>query len=221
MPKIHNNRPMKRATVIWFTLVIVILSAFLFIWLWLSTLESNQDAASETTKNATTLATSTPEVSLAPTMTSAVATTITTQQAESVAAAAKATDTRPVEGVIRQRPDYVSEIEWQSLKLIAERNPNPDQELTRLISNIRFNKQMEIWKSLANSPDTTQRHALANQLLNDIPAAVNNLAIDQSEAQNTQIALLTDLISDSNIRKQRIAQEAARIGVRLNIQESP
>ena len=214
MPSIHNNRPMKRATVIWFTLIIVIVSMSLFIWLWLSTLESSPDTASETTKNPTVIAASTPLI------TAAVANTINTQQAESVTAAAKITNAKPIEGIISQRPDFVSEIEWQSLKFIAQKNTNPDQELTRLISNMRFNKQMEIWKSLANATDNIQRHAIANQLLNDIPAAVNNQAIDQSEAQNTQIALLTDLVSDPNIRKQRIAQEAARIGVKLDIQES-
>ncbi len=86
---------------------------------------------------------------------------------------------------------------------------------------MRFNKQMEIWLSLSNSADQTQRHALANQLLNDIPNAVSNQAIDQIEAQRSQIELVTDLINDPTTRKNRIAKEALRIGVKLDIQESP
>ncbi|MBC7751835.1 MAG: hypothetical protein H7Z73_08980 [Candidatus Saccharibacteria bacterium] len=187
----------------------------ILIWFWLTSLETTPDNTSEVkSKTPPTLPTT-------ETISSAIANDIIIQQSQSVTAAAQAISTKPIEGIISGRPDFISEIEWQSLRLVAQRNQNPAQELTRLVSNMRFNKQMEIWQSLANSADQTQRHALANQLLNDIPNAVSNQAIDQIEAQRSQSELVTDLIKDPNTRKNRIAKEALRIGVKLDIQESP
>ena len=215
MQIINNNRSLKRLSVFLFIGFIGIISVGLLIWYLLSSQESKTDTTSAVTANTTAI------LPITTTVSTPTANAIRVQQSQSYVAAAQATRTNPIKGIISQRPDFISEIEWSSLQLVAQRNPNPAQELTRLVSNMRFNKQMEIWQSLANSADQTQRHALANQLLNDIPNAVSNQAIDQIEAQRSQSELVTDLIKDPNTRKNRIAKEALRIGVKLDIQESP
>lgn len=211
----NNNRSLKRSSIVFFIGFIGIISVSVLIWFWLSSLETTPDNTSEVTKKTP------PTLPPTATISTEIANDIIIEQSQSVTAAAQAINTKPIKGIISQRPDFISEIEWQSLRLVAQRNQNPAQELTRLVSNMRFNKQMEIWQSLVNSADQTQRHALANQLLNDIPNAVSNQAIDQIEAQRSQSELVTDLIKDPNTRKNRIAKEALRIGVKLDIQESP
>ncbi len=106
------------------------------------------------------------------------------------------------------------------MKLEGHKSQIPHQWLTSLVSNMRFNKQMDVWQSLPHTADHTQRDALATQLLADIPTAVNNQALDKAEAQKAQITLINDLEADPHARQQRIAQETARIGMRFDIQES-
>jgi len=213
-----SNQPhqeIKKSKVIWFALIVVIILAVSILWL----LKLEPAANSAPTQAITP---SLPAAAYPPT--SSTVASITAQQSDAITAAAHATHAKPIVDPVNQRPDFVSEIEWQTLKMIAQKNPNPDQELTRLVSNMRFNKQMEIWQSLANTAkntaDRSQRDALATQLLADIPTAVNNQAIDKTEAQKAQMMILTDLEHDPHTRQQRIAQEAARIGVKFEIQEA-
>lgn len=173
-----------------------------------------------------TIASATPATSpvvSSPTLSPTTVNHIVSQQIAAVSAAAHETNRQPINTTVNQRPDFVSELEWQTLQIVAQKSPHPDQELTRLVSNMRFNKQWEIWQSMAKTNQATDRiprDALATQLLNDIPTAVTNLAIDQDEAQNIQQTILTDLEPNPSIRQQRIAQEAEKIGVKIDMQES-
>ncbi len=217
MSRTQPNPEIKKTKVIWFAFVVVIILTISILWL-LKPKASNADAAPATASSLPTPVTAnTPS----PTMVA----NLNAQQTAAVTAATHATNAKPIVDPVNQRPDFVSEIEWQTLKMIAQKNPNPDQELTRLVSNMRFNKQMDVWQSLVktdgNATDHAQRDALAAQLLADIPAAVTNQAIDKTEAQKAQMTILTDLEHDPHTRQQRMAQEAARIGVKFEIQESP
>ncbi|MBM7334376.1 hypothetical protein [Alloalcanivorax marinus] len=124
------------------------------------------------------------------------------------------------EGPVSERPDFVSPIEWRVLKSVAAGKADSDRELTRLVNRIRFAKLREHWDELRGSGQTDQRHAIARQLLEDIPNRVDQREMDVSQAQQLQQQLLADLISDPERRRQRAAEEARRIGITFEMQAS-
>lgn len=124
------------------------------------------------------------------------------------------------DGPISERPDFVSPMEWRVLKSVAAGKADSDRELTRLVNRIRFAKLREHWDELRGSSRTDQRHAIARQLLDDIPNRVDQQEMDVSQAQQLQQQLLADLISDPERRRQRAAEEARRIGITFEMQAS-
>jgi hypothetical protein len=136
------------------------------------------------------------------------------EQAAAAEAAVRNVGQKPYTGPITERPDFVSDIEWQVLKGVAAQRADSDKELTRLVNHLRFVKQQEAWRSLAtNGGDGAQRHALAEQLLNEIPDRVSNQEMAAPDAQKLQQMLIADLISDPQQRDQRAAKEFKRIVV--------
>jgi hypothetical protein len=123
-------------------------------------------------------------------------------------------------GPIDERPDFVSPMEWRVLKRVAAGKPDSDRELTRLVNRIRFAKLREYWDTLKGSNHVDKRHAIARQLLDDIPRRVDQREMDTSQAQQLQQQLLADLIPDPEKRRQRAAEEAERIGVTFDMQAS-
>ena len=123
----------------------------------------------------------------------------------------------PYEGPVTERPAFVSYLEWQVLKNVAQQHPNSEQELTRLVNHLRFAKQWDLWQETAPQ-DKTRRYALAEQLLLEIPDRVKNQELDVVHAQQMQESLLTALIPDVTERRQRAAREAARIGVQFRVE---
>jgi hypothetical protein len=147
-------------------------------------------------------------------------TRVAAQQVAAAGAAARAVGVKPASGHIAERPDFVSAVEWLVLQGVARKSADSDMELTHLVNNLRFSKQLELWRSLAGSADTAQRHAIAGQLLNDIPDRVRGNDLDLAGAQQLQADLLADLFSDPQERMRQAAQEAKRIGVVVDIEES-
>lgn len=123
-------------------------------------------------------------------------------------------------GPVSERPDFVSPIEWRVLKSVAADNADSDRELTRLINRIRFAKLRERWDKLKGGNHADERHAIARQLLADIPRRVDQQEMDISQAQQLQQQLLADLISDPEKRRQRAAEEAKRIGITFEMRSS-
>jgi len=123
----------------------------------------------------------------------------------------------PFEGPITERPAFVSHLEWQVLKNVAQQHPNPEQEMTRLVNHLRFAKQWDLWQE-TDPQDVTRHRALAEQLLEEIPSRVSNQELDPAYAQQMQQTLLTALIPDAGERRQRAAKEAARIGVQFRVE---
>lgn len=119
---------------------------------------------------------------------------------------------KPITGPIKERPAFVSEIEWAMLKGVADQSAQPAAELTRLVNKLRFMKQLELWQSLEHSTDTAKRRVLAEQLLDDLPQRVANADLDKPEAQKLQASLLKDAVSDEGARKKRAEVEARRLG---------
>lgn len=135
-------------------------------------------------------------------------------QAQQVAAAKVIEATpamKPITGPVTERPEFVSEMEWAMLKGVAQQNPAPEAELTRLVNKLRFMKQLELWQSLEHSNDMAKRQQLAEQLLEDLPQRLANADLDKPEAQKLQASLLKDAVSDEQARKKRAETEARRL----------
>lgn len=135
-------------------------------------------------------------------------------QQQAARAAAEATGLPPLQGPVRERPAYVSEVEWYILRQVAAQDTDADATLTRLVNKLRFSKQVELWRQAAGA----QRAALAQQLLADIPSQVGRRDLDRATAQQMQAQLLAELVHDPVRRRTRLAEEAARIGVTFEIE---
>jgi len=120
-------------------------------------------------------------------------------------------DMKPLVGPIKDKPAFVSDMEWAMLQGAAQQHADPQQELTRLVNFLRFNKQLESWEGLPKSADAGRRQVLASQLLEDLPQRVANGEMELKAAQQTQAALLKDAVPDAQVRRQRAAQEARRL----------
>ena len=134
------------------------------------------------------------------------------QQAAAAQVVAHAPAMKPITGPVTARPEFVSEMEWQMLKGVAQQNPAPEAELTRLVNKLRFMKQLELWQSMEHSTDMAKRQVLAEQLLDDLPQRVANADLDKPEAQKLQASLLKDAVSDEQARKKRAEVESRRLG---------
>lgn len=117
---------------------------------------------------------------------------------------------------IETRPEFVSPAEWLILQSIAQQHDHPQQEFTRMINFLRFSKLMEIWEDSDQLP-TTQRSAVAEQLLLNIPDRVTAGDLGLIDAQQMQATLINTLTVDSESRRQRLSEENARIGVTFEI----
>ncbi|MBC7700240.1 hypothetical protein [Aquabacterium sp.] len=134
------------------------------------------------------------------------------QQTAAALVVARAPAMKPITGPVTERPEFVSEMEWQMLKGVSQQHPTPQAELTRLVNKLRFMKQLELWQSMAHSKDMAKRQLLAEQLLDDLPQRVVNADLDKPEAQKLQASLLKDAVSDEQARKKRADVETRRLG---------
>ena len=114
-------------------------------------------------------------------------------------------------GPVTERPEYVSRMVWAMLQGVAQQHANPEQELTRLVHSLRFNKQLELWQALTGPEDATQRQALARQLLIDLPDRLTSEEMDAADARKLQASLLQDAYPDPAERARRTPQEAQRL----------
>lgn len=99
------------------------------------------------------------------------------RQAEAAQAAIEA---EPVNGRVSQRPEFVSEVEWEVLQEVAGRHSEMDQQLTHLVNKLLFYKKREAW--LAPGMDPARRRVLAGDLLAMIPEQVDEKAVDPALA---------------------------------------
>lgn len=107
-------------------------------------------------------------------------------------AATAAISGKTVSRAVTQRPDYVSEIEWQVLQNVVKQNPDgSEKQLTNLVNKLLFSKKKEAW--LSSGENTAQRRQLARQLLDMIPEQLENEAIDSATAKEMEVKLAADL----------------------------
>ena len=65
----------------------------------------------------------------------------------------KQPEVKPIVGNVGEKPAFLSQMEWNMLKGVAQQNANPDKELTRLVNFVRFTKQLELWQALPEQTD--------------------------------------------------------------------
>lgn len=104
-------------------------------------------------------------------------------------AAVAAIPGKTVSGTVTERPDYVSEMEWQVLQNAARQNPKVN--LTDLVNKMLFIKKKQAW--LDAGKNTDQRRQLARQLLDMIPQQLAIEAIDAKTATEMETELKDDL----------------------------
>ncbi len=94
-----------------------------------------------------------------------------------------------VSGTLTQKPDYVTELEWQVLQNVAKQNPSAN--LTDLVNKMLFLKKKQAW--LSAREHSAERKLLARQLLEMIPAQLAAETIDSQTAQEMEGQLQTEL----------------------------
>lgn len=115
------------------------------------------------------------------------------------------------EGPVRERPDYVSPMEWMVLQGVASQHTNAERELSRMVHFLRFNKQLERWEGLNAGGDPSLRHALASALVTDLPMRVRQGDLTASDARSLLMRLLADAEPDASRREARMGDTMARI----------
>ena len=137
-------------------------------------------------------------------------------QMKAMDAVVRSLDQNEFEGAVTERPDYVSPAEWYILKQVADRHNKPEQELVRMVNYLRFTKLLERWQSNEPLPEST-RHVLAETLLDAVPARVTKGDMNVNQAQKLQVSLINGLEQNPDMRRERLAEESARIGVLVDI----
>lgn len=132
------------------------------------------------------------------------------QQMQATKAAERQVGALPLTGPVTERPAYVSELEWSALRQAAAMRPDSTGELTRMVNHLRFMKHLELWRGLAPA-DAPRRQAVAQALLDELPARVGNSEIGRTEAVTLQSALLADLVADPAERARRVETEGKRL----------
>jgi hypothetical protein len=122
---------------------------------------------------------------------------------------------KPIVGPVRERPAFVSELEWGMLKGVTQQAGDPDKEMNRLVNFLRFNKQLELLESMQNSPDKAGRKAIADQLLDELPTRITNSEMDMKEAQRIMNEVLPDAEQEPQARAKRATAETARLNKAL------
>ncbi len=138
--------------------------------------------------------------------------TVASQQLESMAM------WKPLSGPIRDRPAFTSNMEWQMLKGVAERHPDPQAELLRLANFLRYTKLLEKWQDLPATAEASLRQALSSQLLEDLPDRVRNGEVDAQDARRQAPALLRDAFQDGAARAKAEARLLARVQEAAEVQ---
>lgn len=98
---------------------------------------------------------------------------------------------KTVSGPVTKRPDYVSDIEWRTLKGVTETQPDQEKKLTNLVNKMLFIKKKQAW--LSSAENTDQRRQLARELLDMIPGQLEIEAIDEQTAKELENKLDADL----------------------------
>lgn len=109
----------------------------------------------------------------------------------------------PAEGSDGRPADFTPD-EWHSLKEAVGNKPDGAKELKRITAFLRYQRGFEQWQALQDSSKTAERHALAQQLLDQLPDRIANMEMTMGESLLICGVLLTDLEPDETVRTQKM-----------------
>lgn len=112
--------------------------------------------------------------------------------------------------IIKERPDYLSPMEWLMMKGVAAQHASPDTELTRMVRFVHFMKRWEHYEQLQSSAPRSKRAALAKQLLNELPQRVRNGELGMPEAKVKMQLLVTDA-AEPGREQENLANDSLRL----------
>ena len=102
------------------------------------------------------------------------------------------------------RPTDFSPEEWNALKDAVGNKADGAKELKRITAFLRYQRAFEQWQNLQESGNTAQRHAIAKQLLDQLPERISNMEMTMGESLMICAALLNDLEPDEAVRNQKL-----------------
>jgi len=115
------------------------------------------------------------------------------------------------------RPADFSQEEWDQLLSAVKDHPDPQAELARLVTYLRYQRDLEHW-NLAQ-PHTAERQEIGQRLLEALPTRLANREVTASEALLLQATIYSDLIPDEVERAAAIEQ--ARNQLQRQIKNDP
>lgn len=117
-------------------------------------------------------------------------------------------------GAIEKRPHFVSPIEWYVIETKANQTEQPAEMRINLVNKLRFYKLKQLWQeSFTESDKADYQQVLAEQLLEGMPNRVADRHIGQDRAFKVIEDIVYKTYGNSEQSRQRVKQEAARIGV--------
>ena len=111
--------------------------------------------------------------------------------------------TPPAEGADGRPADFTAQ-EWSSLKEAVGNKPDGAKELKRITAYLRYQRGFEQWQALQDTSKTAERHALGQQLLDQLPERLSNMEMTMGESLLICGVLLSDLEPDENLRTQKM-----------------
>jgi hypothetical protein len=115
------------------------------------------------------------------------------------------------EPVGEARPADFSQSTWDTLNSALANAPNKDQERTRVVSYLRFQRAVSKWGEMTSGPATPERVELAHQLMDEMPTHVANGEVNPSEAMAAVTAMAMDMEPDASKRTAWIESQRARL----------
>lgn len=109
------------------------------------------------------------------------------------------------------RPSDFSPEEWEALKAAMAQTSNPQAELQRVTTYLRFQRQFEQWQALRDDPRVALRRQLASALVAQVPDRLRQGEVSAAEAQVLGFALWSDIEPDDTRRKVRLEELRAAL----------
>jgi hypothetical protein len=121
------------------------------------------------------------------------------------------------EPVGEARPADFSQSTWDTLNAALANAPNKDQERTRVVSYLRFQRAVSKWGEMTSGAATPERVELAHQIMDEMPVHVASGEVNPAEAMAAIAALAIDMEADQSKRAAWIESQR----VRLKATETP
>ena len=111
----------------------------------------------------------------------------------------------------QHRPATLTPHEWAGVQAQSAAASQPEQEAARMAGYVAFQKSYLEWRALARGGDPARRDALGQQLLDGLPAQVQQGDVALQQARSVQEEVLAARIPDAAQRAPILAQEQQRL----------